>query len=124
MIGKIYTSRLPFYDIKQHKMSVKARPVLIISEERNNDHTVLPVSSVTNRKNLDKDFDVEISPSQYPLLNINHTSYVRTHKQTTVHIASLGKEISNLKDVYPDLFLEILSKREQWNKLIDEEALN
>lgn len=124
MIGKVWTSLTKCYDVRDRRNKVKARPVLIISELRNNDYTVLPVSSVTKKENLDNDFDVEISPAKYPLLNINHISYVRTHKQLTVHMASLGKEISDLKKEYPDLFLDIMSKREQWNRLIDEKALN
>lgn len=124
MIGKVYTSLMKYYNSIERRNKVKARPVLIISDLRNNDYTVLPVSSVTKKENLDNDFDVEISPAKYPLLNIHHISYIRTHKQLTVHMGSLGKEISDLKKEYPDLFLDIMAKREQWNRLIDEKALN
>lgn len=115
---------VPFYDVKNKCNRIKARPVLIIGEQRNNDYTVLPVSSVTKRENLDLEYDIEISPQKYPAINIDHTSYVRTHKQMPIHKASLGREIADIKKVYPNLFREILAKKEQWNKLLDVEALN
>ncbi len=124
MIGKIYTSLVPFYNIIERKHMVKARPVLIISDIRNNDYTILPVSTVSKRANLDKEFDIELNPLKYPALKIDHTSYVRTHKQMTIHKGELGKEISDLKTNYPKLFLQIMSKRAEWNKKIDDEALN
>ncbi len=60
MIGKIYSSVVPFYDRVKQAKAFKRRPVLIIGGPRNNDYTVLPVSTVSNRQNLDADYDIEI----------------------------------------------------------------
>lgn len=124
MVGKIHVILTQYYDLRTRKNKTKARPALIIGEQRNNDYTVLPISSVSKRENLDADYDVEISPQKYPRLNIDHTSYVRTHKQLPVHRANVGKELSDMKGNYPNLFLSILEKRDQWNNLLSKEALD
>lgn len=124
MIGKIFTSYVPFFDIKAKKHSLKSRPVLIIAAERNNDYTILPISSVSKRQYLDADFDIELDPEQYSQLNLTKLCYVRAHKQMPMHKSSIGKEISDLKALYPELFLLILKKLEEWNRLLSTNALN
>lgn len=123
MIGKIYTSVTPFYNSSKKENSYKKRPVLIIGGPRNNDYTVLPVSTVKNRDNLDMEYDVEVDPEAYPLLNLTQLSYIRTHKQITVHRAALVSQIGDLKEAYEDLYLEVLEKLEIFNKRILEDAL-
>lgn len=123
MIGRIYSSVIPYYDRLTHKNSYKKRPVLILSGPRNNDYTVLPISTISNKANVDTDYDIEVKPSQYPLLNLNQVSYIRTHKQTTVHKASLTSEIGNLKNNYEELYLTVLGKLEDYNKQIMDSAL-
>jgi uncharacterized protein YifN (PemK superfamily) len=124
MIGKIYSSVIPYYDIKTHENSYKKRPVLIIGGPRNNDYTVLPISTVSRKENLDLEYDIEIDPLTYPLLNMNKVCYVRTHKQTIVHKASLTTEISDMKDSYENFYLTVLEKLEQFNNKIINDALN
>lgn len=123
MIGKIYSSVIPFYDSVKQANSYKKRPVLIIGGPRNNDYTVLPISTVTKKVNLDADYDIEVNPAKYPLLNLNKICYVRTHKQTTVHRASLTTQIGNMKDDYEDLYLTVLEKLEEFNSNILNSAL-
>ena len=123
MIGKIYWSVFPYYDVKQNKKSFKKRPVLILSGPRNNDYTVLPVSSISNKANLDSDYDIEVVPEEYPLLNLNKPSYIRTHKQTTVHQGELTTQLGDLKSDYGELYLHMLEKLEDFNKKIMDEAL-
>lgn len=123
MIGKIYSSVTPFYDSKKGMDSFKRRPVLIINGPRNNDYTVLPVSTVTHTEHIDSEYDVRVEPDKYPKLNLNRISYIRTHKQTTVHRASLTKEIGDLKAEYEDLYLSVLEKLESFNKMVMENAL-
>ena len=81
MIGKIYSSITPFYDSKKCINSFKRRPVLIIGGPRNNDYTILPVSTITRKENIDPDFDVKVEPEQYPNFlykntQTNHSSSV------------------------------------------------
>lgn len=123
MIGKIYSSITPYYDRAQNRNSFKKRPVLVISGPRNNDYTVLPISTVSIQSNLDSEYDVKLDPTMYPQLNLNRISYVRTHKQTTVHKASLTTEISDFRNVYEDLYLTILEKLEKFNGEIMDSAL-
>ena len=123
MIGMIYSSVTPYYDVQSGKNSYKRRPVLIIAGPRNNDYTVLPVSTVSRKENLDAKYDIEVNPAAYPKLNLNRMSYVRTHKQTTVHQASLVTPIGDLKADYEDLYLHILEKLEDFNENVLKEAL-
>jgi len=123
MIGKIYSSVIPFYDSIKQTNSYKKRPVLIISGPRNNDYTVLSISTITKRSNLDNEYDIEINPNNYPSLNLNKLCYVRVHKQTTVHKASLTSLIGNMKEDYQELYLLILEKLETFNHQILNNAL-
>lgn len=123
MIGKIYSSVTPFYDSAKGTNSFKRRPVLIISGPRNNDYTVLPVSTITHKEHVDPDYDVKVEPVEYPKLNLNRTSYIRTHKQTVVHQASLVRQIGDLKTEYEELYLSVLEKLEDFNKMVLNHAL-
>ena len=102
MIGKIYTFVTPYFDSQQKKQSFKSRPVLISGCADTEDFNVLPVFKVTNKNNLDPIYDLCVDPSVYPKLNCACISYVRVHKQTTVHIASIGKIMSDMKCLYVD----------------------
>ena len=110
MIGKLYSSVTPFYDSAKGTNSYKRRPVLIINGPQNNDYTILPVSTISRKENIDPEYDVKEEPDDYPKLNLAHTSYIRTHKQTTVHQASLVKEIGDLKTEYEELYLMVLER--------------
>ncbi|MCI9213169.1 MAG: type II toxin-antitoxin system PemK/MazF family toxin [Ruminococcus sp.] len=112
----------PFYDSKKCINSFKRRPVLIIGGPRNNDYTILPVSTITRKENIDPDFDVKVEPEQYPNINLDRISYIRTHKQTIVHQSSLSKEIGDLKTEYEELYLLVLEKLEEFNKRMMDDA--
>ena len=123
MIGKIYSSVTPFYDSAKGVNSFKRRPVLIIGGPRNNDYTVLPVSTITHKEHIDTEYDVHVEPNDYPKLNLNKTSYIRTHKQTTVHQGSFVRQIGDLKAEYEELYLNVLEKLEQFNQAVMNNAL-
>lgn len=123
MIGEIRKVIVPFYNLINNKMSFKSRPALIIAKADKEDYVILPVSTITRQNNRDLEYDLEIEPTKYPKLNLPKISYVRTHKQTIIHIAEIGDFISDLKNSYEELFLEILEKREKFSKSITNQAL-
>lgn len=123
MIGKVFTSTTPFYNAATRTNQFKKRPVLIIGAADAGDYIVLPVSRVTDRNNLDPVFDIPISPVQYPLIGLTCSSYIRVHKQTTVHSASIGQEIGDLRTNYEEFYLSILVKLEEWNQTVLTNAL-
>lgn len=116
MIGKVCISVTPYYDRRTQRNSFKRRPVLILGDLRNNDYTVLPISRVTIQVNLDPEYDIKIDPSVYPNLCLNCISYVRTHKRTTVHSAAVTNVIGDMKNDYPDLYVDVLAKVEEYDK--------
>ncbi len=124
MIGKIYWSIIPYFDVKKGRNSYKRRPVLIIGDIRNDDYTVLPISKVSKKQYLDSVYDVEVKQVDYPNLKLTCDSYIRVHKQTTVHRAMLRDEISDLKCAYEDLYLSVLELFEQRNKELINSALS
>ena len=63
-----------------------------------------------------------IDPEKYPLSNLIKISYVRTHKQIIVHAAEITDEICDLRTSYPQLYSEILSKREEFSREITRQA--
>ena len=124
MIGKIYWSIIPYFDVKKGSNSYKKRPVLIIGDVRNDDYTVLPISRVSKKQYLDLIYDVEVKQIDYPNLKLTYDSYIRVHKQTTVHKAMLIGEISDLKYAYVDLYLSVLELLEQRNNELMNGALS
>lgn len=123
IIGEIRKTITPFYDKIQGQMSTKSRPALIIAQADTDDFVVLPVSRITKQNNRDATYDIEINPVEYPLLNLNAVSYIRTHKQTVIHRAEIGDLIGELKLNYNDLFLQILELRERFSNEITNQAL-
>ena len=123
MIGKIYCSVVPYYDVLKKANSFKARPVLILGKSDAGDYVVLPISRVTKSANISAEYDIPVIPSQYPLLNLKALSYIRVHKQTTIHSASIDKMISDMKSNYLDLYLSVLTKLEQYNNTLMTNAL-
>lgn len=122
-IGKIYSLLAPYYDIHINQMAMKKRPALIIGKADNEDYAVLPISTISNKNKRDIYFDLEITSADYPLLQLSRTSYIRTHKQQTVHNSQIYTEIANLKQYYPDLFREILAKVKEFQQKIQDEAI-
>ena len=121
MIGKIYYCLTPFYNSLVHKKGFKGRPVLIIGIADSGDFNVLPVPRITSSINIDHDFDIPIDPVKYPKLGLSDFSYIRVHKQTTVNRGDLANQIGDMKVDYDDLYLSILTKLEEYNiKLIND----
>lgn len=123
LIGKAYISITPFYNSQTRQLSFKNRPVLIIGQADTNDYIILPISRITNHLNIDSCYDVPIAPTDMPLMNLRQLSYIRTHKQCTVHSRSLIREITDFYSNYEDVYLEILCKVEQFQKSIINNAL-
>lgn len=122
-IGKLYAILTPYYNAQTNQNSFKKRSALILGKADNEDYVVLPLSTITHQNKRDMNFDMEIIPANYPLLRQPKTSYIRTHKQQIVHNADLYIVISDLKTEYPELFLNILSKVEEFQQKIISEAI-
>lgn len=122
MIGKAYVSTFQFYDNKNHKMSFKSRPVLIIGQADDTDYVILPISRVTNKSNLDDYYDVMIEPTMVPLMNLSQVSYIRTHKQAVVNARELTKEIVDFKEKYFDIYEKIINRVREFQENLIEEA--
>lgn len=116
MIGKAYVSIFKYYDNRTHRMAFKNRPVLIVGRSDISDYVVLPVSRVTNYNNCDNYYDVPIEPADVPLMNLSQRSYIRTHKQSIVHLGELIREIVDFRHEYEDIYLEVISKMEEFQK--------
>lgn len=123
MIGKAYISIMPFFDMASHKNSFKARPCLIIGQADSQDFIILPISRITDSRRIDPDYDYPLEPSTFPALHLTTKSYVRTHKQTTIHLASLVHSITDFKNEYTDAFIDILTLVDQFQKQLISDAL-
>lgn len=94
----------------------------MIGKADSSDYVILPISRVTNRENLDDYYDVSIEPNDVPLMNLKQCSYVRTHKQSVVHKGELIKEIVNFRQEYEEVYFDIISKVEEFQKSIIDNA--
>lgn len=102
---------------------MKKRTALIIGKADNKDYVVLPLSTITKQNKRDMYFDLEITSAKYPALQLTRTSYVRMHKQLTVHNSQIYTEIAELKKFYPDFFREILAKVKEFQQTLQDEAM-
>lgn len=123
LIGKAYVSVFKFYNNKTKKMDFKKRPLLIVGKADATDYVVLPISRVTNKNNLNLDYDIPIEPEEFPLMNLKQISYVRTNKSSTVNCCELVKEIIDFRENYPDKYLDIMIKMEEFQKNIIDNAI-
>ncbi len=116
MIGKAYISTFKYFDNRTHRMAFKNRPVLIVGQADSSDYIILPVSRITNQGNVDSYYDVSIEPADVPLMNLTQRSYIRSHKQSVVHLGELTREIVDFRKEYEDIYLDVISKMEEFQK--------
>ncbi|MCL1819956.1 MAG: hypothetical protein FWG36_04785 [Oscillospiraceae bacterium] len=122
-IGDVCIFTSPFYDNANNRNSFKKRPALIIGIADTDDYNVLPVSTVTRRKNIDPVYDIPVNHFAYNNLNLSFSSFIRVHKQTVFHDGALHKVLSNMKSLYPELYLSVIAKLEEYNKKLIENTL-
>jgi hypothetical protein len=97
---------------------------MIVVKADNTDYIVLPISRVSKRENLDEYYDVFLnSDDAVPKLNLTQHSYIRTHKQSVVNIVELYREITDFKKDYMDIYLDIISNMEEFQKNLIDKAL-
>lgn len=120
-VGKIVTSFEKFYDPVSKRIRVKKRPVLIIGFEDNYsnyldvDFELLPISKI-EKSTPHPTYDVLISGDVQKTLKLHQPSYIRSHKITWSHAknTSIESPMSDLKELYPDMFDHLLSLNQQW----------
>lgn len=122
MIGMFCVATFPYYDTSTGRNKFKKRPMIILGQADSSDYVTLPVSKVSIKENIDDEYDLEIVCDEYPLLNLNCTSYIRTHKQTITNRNGI-RTIISVKDTYPELWLSILQKVEDFQKKIIDHGL-
>lgn len=123
MIGKIYISEIPYFDKETGKHGKKQRPILIILEPPvEQELTVLPVSTIPNKKYFDEKYDVLLEKTNYPKLKLSRDSYIRTHKQTTVYKPTCNCCLGNLKSDYPETYNDALQRLKMFDELKYEKA--
>lgn len=123
MIGKAYVSVTPFYDSRKKKKDFKKRPVLVVGQADVNDYIVLPISKISISANINSYYDVPMEIADYPLMKLQYKSYIRTHKQTVIHGAELVHEITDFRNSYPDTYLDVMIKVEEFQKQLVEKAI-
>jgi len=116
MIGWYCIATFPYYDNQNNRNAFKRRPMLVIGQADTSDFVTLPISKVSYRENIDIEYDIAIQIADYPRMQLRSDSYVRTHKQTITHRADITRSVVNVKEEYPDLWLEILSKVEDFQR--------
>ena len=131
-IGKICKTLTRFKNPRTGKTGFKSRPCLVIGVEKKDsnissvDYTVLPISKISKRENINDHYDHEVEKISYPDLNLTeNTSYIRTHKQTVINGRDMITDsfISDVKSEYPDLFSDVMSKFNNWNTKLYEDSM-
>ena len=121
MIGKAYKSRVPYYDRITRSQKFKSRPCLIIGQADSGDYVILPISTVSDKSRIDPIYDIPLDKETYRFLKKD--SYLRTHKQTVVNIASLRDQLSDFKATYGETYLAAIMKVEEFQKQLITDAL-
>ena len=97
--------------------------MLIIGEADSQDYAALPVSRVTKDKYLHPLYDIQVIPDAFPLTKLKETSYVRTHKQTVINVHAITAHVCDLRSVYPELYLSIVTRLEEYNSRLFSQIL-
>lgn len=118
MIGKVYLTYMDYFDIRTKTTRKKSRPVLVVGGPRNDDYTVLPISTISKRQNLDPDYDILVDATERAVLSLDKECFIRTHKQTPAHQAQLIKCLGDMRTDLPDLYLDAVSRMEQFQEEI------
>lgn len=74
---------MPYYDSALQRVKYKSRPVLLLKAEKGigeSDFSILPISSISHKENIDEIFDIEITADIRNHLRI--TSFARTIPRT------------------------------------------
>jgi hypothetical protein len=118
MTGKVFTTFVRLGGV------LKSRPSLIIGKTDADDYVILPISKISNRRKINPEYDLPLNSSVYPILGLTESiSYIRTHKPVPVHISDLKSEIGDMKSAYPDLFLQVLERYEDFSRSLIDDAL-
>lgn len=123
MIGWYCIATFPYYDARNNRNSFKKRPILVIGEADSSDYITLPISKISHSENVDIEYDISVKIAEYPLMQLRFDSYVRTHKQTVTNKAAITRNIINVKEEYQDLWIEILSKVEDFQRKLTSAGL-
>lgn len=118
MIGKVFLTMIDFYNTKSGRTERKIRPVLIVGGPNENDYTVLPISTITRRENVNCYYDIPVPAQDRAALSLNRECFIRTHKQLTVHQGSLIREIGDMRNDAPDLYIDAICKMDEFQKSI------
>ena len=121
MIGMAYKSRVPYYDRVSRTQKFKSRPCLVIGQADSGDYVILPISTISDQSKIDLTYDIPLDQATFTFLNKD--SYLRTHKQTVVNIASLKDQLADFKASYEGTYLEALEKVERFQKQLIMNAL-
>jgi hypothetical protein len=120
-IGLLCVAIEKYYDVSKGQVSAKRRPVLIIgydnceTDPMRVDYEVLWISKLSNGP-INDTYDFEISGEMQNRLKLDYKSYIRSHRISWINRRQLRIEtpISNLKDLEPDLFKEIIDSNYKW----------
>lgn len=123
MIGEVHLSVVNFYDSSTGTTRRKKRPVLIVGGPRNNDYTVLPISTITRRENVDATYDIPICGTDRVTLGLDRDSFLRTHKQIPIHRGEITRKLGDMKTDLPDLYIEALAKMDKFQSEIVDSAI-
>ncbi len=85
---------------------------MIMGQSVSGDYVVLPISTIPVKSKVNPVYDIPLDMATYSFLNSD--SYLRTHKQTVVNIASLKDQLSDFKVSYADTYCEALIKVQQF----------
>ncbi|NCE63752.1 hypothetical protein D1159_03955 [Pseudoflavonifractor sp. 524-17] len=120
MIGKIYLTRVDFYNSRTGRTEQKTRPVLSVGGPNEDDYTILPISTISRRENVNYYYDIPISEQARAALSLDRECFIRMHKQMTAHRGSLIREIGDMRSDVPDLYINAIEKMEEFQNNIVE----
>lgn len=118
MIGKVCLTRVDFYNAGTGRTERKTRLVLVVGGPSEDDYTVLPISTITRRENVNPYYDILISEQDRATLSLQRECFIRTHKQMAAHRGSIIKKIGDMRNDAPDLYIGAIEKMEEFQKNI------
>lgn len=122
-VGKVFPSFFRYRNSKSGEVGIKVRPSMIVGVPDNpfdKEFLVLPVSTMVKQEFINPEYDVYISPNEFPKCSFNRPCYIRCHKRTVIYKTEFDfrKCIADIKNDYPEVFEDIMSRMHKYDEYI------
>lgn len=109
----------PYYNVKKHYYTYKARPALIMGEYSlaDDEFLILPIATLKRKEFYDPHFDYGVPEELRDQLGLHERCFIRCHKQTTINRAMIGQVLGDLKQINNFVYKEVVQLIKEYDTI-------